>query len=248
MSLDYDEASKTYDRYRSFNDSLVKSIIDFGEIHNATRVLDLGCGTGNATSKLKGLIKADIIGLDRSIPMLKIAKGKSVEVLAADADKHRLPFRDRSFDIVISTYVIHQIENPGHLFSELHRILTKGKLVILTSSHQQIEHQHPIIKEFFPSFIDLDKGRFLDTHEIDKLLESSGFINMEHKDILGEEIPIDHGYLQKVKGKSVSTYHLLPPGEFERGVEKLEEYINNISRPEFREWRGTLIRADKTAD
>lgn len=248
MSINYDEASITYDKYRGYDDGRVESIIDFGEINNATRVLDLGCGTGNVASRLSGFLKADIIGLDRSVQMLNRARGKSVEVLAAELDENGLPFRDGSFDAVISTYVIQHINNHGRLFSEIYRILSRGRLIILTSSHKQIENQHPVMKEFFPGFIDADKGRFPDIPVLETLLESAGFRNIRHQETFGEQIPIDRGYLEKVKEKSVSTYHLLPPAEFENGVEKLEEYIDNLSQPEFRQWWGTLIRADKTGD
>lgn len=245
MIFDYTDVSQTYDKYRSYKDSEIKRIVDFAEINEATRILDLGCGTGNVASQLTKLTKAKIIGIDKSIPMLKIAREKSLEVLGADMDNNQLPFRDQSFDIVMGTYVIHQINNLGFLFSECYRILRNGTLILLTSSHEQIERQHPVIKLFFPSFISIDKSRFPDIQKIDNLLSSAGFINIEHKELHVEDIPVDQDYLQKVKGKYVSTYHLLPPREFERGVKKLEMYIKNMSEHESREWRGTLVYGRK---
>lgn len=241
MNVDYTDISKTYDNYRKYPKNLIEKIAWFGQITKGMRILDLGCGTGNVAVQLLELLDVDIVCTDVSVPMLKIAKGKSLQVICADANNHPLPFQNSSFDAVIAAYIIHQINNLPSLFSECYRILRDGVLVLLTSSHKQIEKQHPVIKCFFPSCVDIDKGRFPDIHKIDYLLHSAGFRDIKHKEVRVENIPIDYEYLQKIKGKYVSTYYLLPQREFEFGIAKLEEFIKSRSQPEFREWRATLI-------
>jgi len=194
-----------------------------------------------SASQLRKLTRVESVGVDISRPMLEVAKGKSLEVIVANAGSGQLPFRDNTFDTVIIAYVIHQIDSLLPLFAECYRILRSGTLVILTSSHRQIEYHHPVIKEFFPSLIDTDKARFPDIPEVDALLSQAGFMDIKHEEVRVEKIPLDDEYLQKVKGKYVSTYHLLPQSEFERGVARLEAFIKNSRQPEFREWRGTLI-------
>lgn len=245
MKVNYSDISKTYDKHRSYSENEIKEIIRFAGIKEGMRVLDIGCGTGNVSSQLLGHINMDAVGIDISLPMLEVAKGKSLEVIVADAGHHYLPFQDNTFDTVILAYVIHQISSLLPLFAECNRVLRNGTLVILTSSHRQIEHQHPVIKEFFPSLIDTDKARFTDIPEVDALLDQAGFTDIEHAEMRIEKIPLDDAYLQKVKGKYVSTYHLLPQSEFENGVARLEKFIKNSRQPEFREWRCTLIRAEK---
>ena len=132
------------------------------------------------------------------------------------------------------------------MLSEIYRVLRDGVLVLLTSSHKQIEDQHPIIKDFFPSYIDIDKSRFPDIHQIDYLLNSISFKDIKHEEVTVANIPIDHEYLQKVKNKYVSTYQLMSEGEFENGIAKLEDFIINRNQPEFRDWHGTIIRGLKT--
>jgi SAM-dependent methyltransferase len=241
----YADISKTYDKYRSYSGDEIQEIIDFAGIKPGTKVLDLGCGTGNVARGLRELINADIVGLDISRPMLSVARDKSLEVICADASKGRLPFHDGSFDAIIGAFVIHQIDNLDNLFAECYRCLRRGVLALLTSSHRQIERHHPVIKRFFPGLIDADKARFPDIPEIDHLLKSAGFTDIKHEDTHVERIPLDEEYLKKVKGKYVSTYQLLPQSEFEAGVARLETYIRNLKQPEIREWRGTLIRAEK---
>src|SRR4030043_1741671 len=118
MEVNYTDISKIYDSYRSYPDNLLKKIISLGRISRGKKVLDLGCGTGNIASQLRKAIKADVIGVDASFAMLKVAKGKSVEVICADIDNAPLPFRDGSFDTVIVVYVIHKIKNVKFLLSE----------------------------------------------------------------------------------------------------------------------------------
>ena len=148
MEVNYTDISKIYDSYRSYPESLLKKIIALGRISQEKKVLDLGCGTGNIASQLRTAIKADVIGVDASFAMLKVAKDKSLEVICADIDNQQLPFRDGSFDTIMVAYVIHQIKNLEFLLSECYRVLRDGVLVLLTSSHKQIENQHPVIKDF----------------------------------------------------------------------------------------------------
>jgi len=239
--VNYADISKTYDSYRSYPDGLIKKIVELGRISQGKKVLDLGCGTGNIAWQIKNTVDTDLIGIDVSLAMLKVAKSKSLEVICTDIDNQQLPFCDGSFDTVIGAYVIHQIKNLNFMLSECYRVLRDGVLVLLTSSHKQIEDQHPIIKGFFPSYVAIDKGRFPDIDHIDYLLNSISFKNIKHEEVTVANIPIDYEYLQKVKSKYVSTYHLMPEGEFENGVAKLEAFIRNSNQPEFRDWHGTLI-------
>ena len=244
--VDYTGISKIYDSYRSYPDDVIKRIIELGRIGRGKKVLDLGCGTGNISRQIKNNIIADLVGVDVSLDMLKVARSKSLEVARADIDNQQLPFRDGSFDAVVGAYVIHHIKNLNLLLSECYRVLRNGVLVLLTSSHKQIEGQHPIIKDFFPSYVDIDKGRFPDIGLIYSLLESLSFKEIRDEEVVVANLPIDDEYLQKVKSKYVSTYHLMPESEFENGIAKLEAFITNRNQPGFRDWHGTIICGLKT--
>jgi ubiquinone/menaquinone biosynthesis C-methylase UbiE len=245
MRIDYTDISQTYDEHRSFSKHLTEKVAEFGGIQEGMKALDVGCGTGNLASQLLDLMNIDVIGVDISLPMLHVAREKSLEVLCTDAASNRLPFRDSCFDIITATYVIHQISNLELLFSECHRVLRDGALVLLTSSHEQIENEHPVFKRFFPGAIDIDKARFPDIPVVCDLLAAAGFRDIKQEPVLGERIPIDDEYLRKVKGKYVSTYRLMPQREFERGVNELETHIRSLSQPESATWRGTLIYGRK---
>ena len=245
MKIDYSNISKTYDNYRSYNRSQIQQLIRFGKLENGMRILDVGCGTGNLSTQFKGCIKAESIGIDKSFQMLKKAKAKALQVLCADVNYY-LPFNDHSFDAIIGAYVIHHIKNRLTLIAECFRILRDtGSLIFLTSSHDQLERLHPVIKEFFPSLIELDKERFPDISELDYFFKTAGFRNIKHEELIVNKIPIDMTYLDKVKNKFVSTFHLLPENEFNKGIEELEAFIKSNEEPVYRDWCGTMVYGEK---
>jgi len=132
------------------------------------------------------------------------------------------------------------------LIEECFRILCcNGSLIFLTSSHDQIERLHPVIKEFFPSLIELDKKRFPDISELDYLFKTAGFKNIRHEELIIRNLPIDIKYLEKVKNKFVSTFYLLTEKEFGEGVKKLQAFIENNKDPVYRDWQGTMILGTK---
>jgi ubiquinone/menaquinone biosynthesis C-methylase UbiE len=243
MNIDYTELSKTYDKNRWYPKRLIEEIIEFGSFKDGMKILDIGCGTGNVAFQLSELINGCIIGVDISISMLTMAKERALTVVCTDVDNNPFPFPNNSFDTVVGAYVIHQLNNTRFLLSECYRILRDGLLVLLTFSHEQIEHQHPLIKQFFPSYIDIDRKRFPDIPRIDDQLKSVGFSDIKHQEVLVKDFAIDQEYLDRVKNKYVSTCHLMPQREYDLGVKRLESCIKNTSKnPEWREWSGTLIR------
>jgi len=246
--VDYTGISKIYDSYRSYPDDVIKKLIELGRISRGKKVLDLGCGTGNIAWQIKNNIHADIVGVDASPEMLKVAKSKALEVVCSDIDSQQLPFRDSSFHVIVGAYVIHHIKNLNFMLSECYRVLQRGALVLLTSSHKQIEDQHPIIRDFFPSYVNIDKSRLPEIGTIDRSLESNSFEDIRHEEVTVANIPIDYEYLQKVKNKYVSTYHLMPQSEFENGIARLEAFIKNSRQPESRDWHGTIIYGFKTTE
>lgn len=98
------------------------------------RILDLGCGTGEGTLYLsREFPRASVRGVDISEAMVEIARSKigldpDARVVFKTADASRLPFPDRSFDLVS------QVNVP--LFSgELARVLRPEGRLVLVSSH-----------------------------------------------------------------------------------------------------------------
>ncbi len=102
-----------------------------------TRILDLGSGTGVNLTRLRGLELpfANYVGLDLTPAMLAQAQAKVNGRTAAAflrGDIWRLPFPDRSFDLVISTWALSHLWPTHTIFSEVDRVLDpKGTMFAL---------------------------------------------------------------------------------------------------------------------
>jgi demethylmenaquinone methyltransferase / 2-methoxy-6-polyprenyl-1,4-benzoquinol methylase len=101
------------------------------------RVLDVGCGTGDLTRlATRHYPDAEVIGVDFTRAMLRRAQQHRLpgrvrsRVHLGEADATRLPFRDGSFDVVMSAFVVRNLPRLGPAYRELHRVLVPGGTVL----------------------------------------------------------------------------------------------------------------------
>ncbi len=101
----------------------------------ATRVLDIGCGTG---ALVAGIVarwpRAHVTGVDLSAGMLAIAArtvealpggaGDRVTLLQAPAD--RLPLADGAIDVAVSAFVLQLVPSRPRVLREARRVLAPG--------------------------------------------------------------------------------------------------------------------------
>jgi ubiquinone/menaquinone biosynthesis C-methylase UbiE len=96
-------------------------------------ILDAGCGTGIFTFDLLSC-GAYVTGLDISFSMLKNAKSKgqtSFRVL--QGNMLNLPFRDCSFDKIVSITALEFIEDGRRAMEELFRVARRGGTVVVAT-------------------------------------------------------------------------------------------------------------------
>lgn len=122
----WDNAAELYTQSQEISEFVEsnKSVV-FGRFNNmkGKRVLDLGCGYGLFTEYFRN-IGADIIGIDGSKEMIRIAKERYPDCSFDIADIIKiLPFENDSFDLVFCNQVLMDIENIEPVFMEVKRIL-----------------------------------------------------------------------------------------------------------------------------
>jgi SAM-dependent methyltransferase len=90
-------------------------------------VLDLGAGAGELnTHVLKGRVHR-LVGVDVD-PRVGTNPLLDAGVIA---DIGMLPFRDRSFDVLFSIYVLEHVDRPGDLVAEIGRVLRPGGMCLM---------------------------------------------------------------------------------------------------------------------
>lgn len=72
---------------------------------------------------------------------------KIVEAHYPDVDMEHLPYKDESFDYVISDQIIEHLENPWKAIAESHRVLKKSGIAIHTTCF--MNYFHPAPKDFW---------------------------------------------------------------------------------------------------
>lgn len=103
------------------------------------RVLDIACGTGYGLSVLAE--HAQVVGVDVDASAAMTARDHTGErVLLGDGRK--LPFRDRSFDVVVSFETIEHFHHRDRFVSELARVLTASGVLILSTPNAN--HTKPV--------------------------------------------------------------------------------------------------------
>lgn len=129
----YDIIADIYDRTRWLTESVAEEVADFiVELVNAspeTSFLEPGVGTGLNVLPLLRRGYA-VTGIDVSQEMLDQFRQKLHEypqnLTLIHADASRLPFPDRSFDVVLTVHMIHTVSNWKTFLDEIDRVLKTG--------------------------------------------------------------------------------------------------------------------------
>lgn len=98
------------------------------------KVLDVGCGTGNFSIKLSKM-GCDVVGVDLSREMLKIAKEKrekeKLDISFYMMDVYDLDFPDNAFDAVFSMATFEFIKEPERAYAEMYRVVKPGGRILI---------------------------------------------------------------------------------------------------------------------
>jgi ubiquinone/menaquinone biosynthesis C-methylase UbiE len=120
------------------------------------RILDLGCGTGSTTLRLKQAFpEAEVIGVDLSPYMLIVAELKAkkagLKIQFHHANAEETGFPDASFDLVSASLLFHETppDVAQTITQESFRLLQAGGEIIVLDRNQQTLRQTEWLTEIF---------------------------------------------------------------------------------------------------
>jgi len=211
------ESYKNYYEYQHEENQIWKLIGN-----NQRRVLDIGCGYGRFSFPLSQRDGVNVVAIDISRTMLNELCRKSMRLQDSQlqcviADAEHLPFKPKSFDLIIGAQVITQWLNMEKFFQQIaHLILNEGIIVISVGNSLSlcemldrfIWRYKRGIKHISSPNVSLNVRGFwrISYWNLKQLLENSGF------EIIG-------------LGGAGLLYHHLIPNSIGRFFEKLSKHF-----------------------
>ncbi|HWR02317.1 MAG TPA: bifunctional demethylmenaquinone methyltransferase/2-methoxy-6-polyprenyl-1,4-benzoquinol methylase UbiE [Chlorobaculum sp.] len=90
------------------------------------KILDVATGTGDLAASMAKIKGAKVTGFDLSPEMLAIARKKYPDIQFIEGYAEKLPFEDRSFNVVSAGFGVRNFENLEQGMREFHRVLKPG--------------------------------------------------------------------------------------------------------------------------
>jgi ubiquinone/menaquinone biosynthesis C-methylase UbiE len=213
---DYAPLAKSYAQHRKPHPVVLARLRE--QLRPDSRLLELGCGTGNFITSLRQDVGCDCVGIDPSAEMLAQlrARGSDVTVLQNSAERLELPAE--SFDLVYSVDVIHHVEGLTAAFAEVMRVLRPGgQVVTVTDSEWVIRNR--LQSHYFPESIDVELERYPSMARLRAELAQAGLQEVR------EEL-VEHQYeltsAASYRAKVYSSLLYISDEAFQRGLQRLE--------------------------
>jgi ubiquinone/menaquinone biosynthesis C-methylase UbiE len=118
------------------------------------RVADIGCGSGEITSRLAGLYpRAEVVGIDILEHSVELARKRHPDlaprVTFQQGDAFELKLPSNHFDLVVCRHVTQSIPEPERILSEMKRVCRPGGWLHVLSEDYRMLH-------FMPGRLDAD--------------------------------------------------------------------------------------------
>lgn len=225
---DYDRLAEAYSRHRRIHPDVLAALIERGEIAADSRVLEVGCGTGNYIRAIAESTGAICTGVDPSAEMLRRARQNPglpknrrpdrPEVTFIRGEAEDLPLSDRQFDLVYSVDVIHHIGDRAEAAREAWRVLRPGgTAMVVTESEADLRHRTPHVT-YFPEIVAVELARYPAIATIETELRDAGFeIDVE----IAVNRPREVTDIAPFRDKAYSSLHLIDEAAFRTGLERM---------------------------
>lgn len=112
-----------------------KRLLEFN-IRSTDKVLDLGCGDGLNVMILRENGIKNVVGIDISKNLVKIAQKNNPHNKFALGSAEKLPFEDAFFNVVFVDSVFHHLLKYDKAVKEIKRVLKSGGFLCFIEPHQ----------------------------------------------------------------------------------------------------------------
>jgi ubiquinone/menaquinone biosynthesis C-methylase UbiE len=217
--IDYDGRAAEFARHRRVHPGVLQRLLGSGLFGPETRVLDVGCGTGNYAAALTAATSCRISGVDPSRRMLDSAREAAQWDSLQQSSAESLPLTDKAFDVVMSTDVIHHVRDRHAYFREAARVLRPGgQFVTVTDSHDDIPRRRPLASHF-PETVPIELERYPSVPRLVEEMADAGFVAPQ---ILQASRDYELDDIQAYRDRAFSSLLLIGEEAFRRGISRLQ--------------------------
>jgi len=215
--IDYDRIAQTYARHRGIHPQVLAALCTAAT--PSSRVLEVGCGTGNYITALQTEIGCPCWGVDPSAEMLAQARARGTAVRFARGRGEQLDFDPASFGLLFSVGVIHHVADPAAYYREAFRVLAPGgRVCTATDSAWIIRHRQPL-STCFPETVPRELARYPRVAALRTHMAAPGFGQLNER-------TVEYTYLlhdvEAYRARTFSALHLISEGAFRRGLARME--------------------------
>ncbi|MBU2504343.1 MAG: malonyl-ACP O-methyltransferase BioC [Candidatus Omnitrophica bacterium] len=134
IKKNFSRSAKFYDQHAVIQNLCALELIKKTRPGSFSRILDIGCGTGNYTRLLKDKFPfARIKAIEISSPMVEIArkklKAKGIEFILGDGESINL---GEQFDLISSNVSFQWFEDLNQALSRYRKLLKKGGVILFS--------------------------------------------------------------------------------------------------------------------
>ncbi|HZI36259.1 MAG TPA: methyltransferase domain-containing protein [Gaiellales bacterium] len=230
--MDFAALAGGYDEWRPAGESWRElAEVELADLGPAARLLDVGCGTGRFAVFAAERLGARVWGVDPSSEMLDQAKRRGARGVGwKQAAAEHLPFKEGWFDAAHAHLVMHVVDDIGAALSEMARVLCPGgRLVVVSFRREHFDRFH--LNPYFPSLADIDRARFPDPAALSAAIGEAGFQDVAERGLHQQVTLAPEAVLERVRGRYISTLHLLDEREYRDGLARLEHDLAGRDQP-----------------
>jgi SAM-dependent methyltransferase len=205
-------------------------IIELAGIEAGQGLLDVGCGTGGFAAEIAEASGARVVGCDRSPAFLDYARRRSQTVHWVVADAAELPFASASFDRVLTSLVLHQLDDPARAVAEAHRILRpSGRLLVRTVLPDDAAARVPF--RFLTALAEAQAALMPSMKDVARWIRAAGFTEVAKRRVCRNK-RLETGAVEALLRKDAARrYTFLTQNEIEDGVRRLREAFARSPEP-----------------
>jgi SAM-dependent methyltransferase len=213
------ETALDYARLRRVHRPLLSALVSGAGINEKSRVLEVGCGTGNYISGLQSQTTCSAWGIDPSIEMLSKAQFQTALVAWVCAPAENTGLADSQFDFVFSVDAIHHFRDRARTFRETNRLLSQGGVACIATDSEEIIRSRTPLSVYWPETIELELARYPRIKILKTELRDAGFTDLRHEEVQDAGLLTD---AMPYQAKAFSCLHLLSEDTYQRGLRHLE--------------------------